>query len=44
MNEKVNGNRKLLWEEESNVKREKVKSCSKIKDGNGRLAKGKDKI
>ena len=35
MNEDVNGNRKLFWKEVSNVKRGKVESCSRIKDGNG---------
>ena len=38
MNEGVNGNRKLLWKEVSNVKGGKVESCSRIKDGDGRLA------
>ena len=36
MNEDVNGNRKLFWKEVSNVKGEKVESCSRIKDGIGR--------
>ena len=31
MKEGVNGNRKLLWKEASNMK-EKVDSCSRIKD------------
>ena len=43
MNEGVNGKRKLFWKE-SNVKRGKVESCSTIKDGNGRLAKGEDEV
>ena len=38
MNENVNGNRKLFWKEVSNAKGGKVESCSRIKDGNGRLA------
>ena len=42
MNEDVNGNMKLFWKEVSNAKGEKVESCSRVKDGNGRLAKGED--
>ena len=38
MNEVVNGNRKLFWKEVSNVKGGKWENCSRIKDGNGRLA------
>ena len=38
MNEDVNGNRKLFWKEMSNAKGGKVESCSRVKDGNGRLA------
>ena len=38
MNEDLNGNRKLFWKEVSNVKGGKVESCSRIKDGYGRLA------
>ena len=34
--------RKLFWKEVSNVKGGKVESCSRIKDGNRRLAQGKD--
>ena len=33
LNQDIDGNRKLFWKEVS-----KVKSCSKIKDGNGRMA------
>ena len=44
MNEDVNGNRKLFWKEMSNVKGGKVESCSRIKDGNGRLAQGEDEV
>ena len=44
MNEDVNGNRKLFWKEVSNVKGEKVESCSRIKNGNWRLAQGEDKV
>ena len=44
MNEDVNGNRKLFWKVVSNAKERKVKSCSKIKDGNGRLAQGEDEM
>ena len=40
MNDDVNGNRKLFWKEISNVEGGKVWSCSRIKDGNGRLAQG----
>ena len=40
MNEDVNGNRKLFWEEVSNAKGGKVESCSKGKDRNRRLAQG----
>ena len=42
MNEDVNRNRKLFWKEVSNAKGGKVESCSRIKDGNGRLAQGED--
>ena len=42
MNKDVNGNMKLFWKEVSNAKGGKVKSCSSIKDGNGRFAQGKD--
>ena len=35
MNEDVNGNKKLFWNEVSNAKGGKVESYSKIKDGNG---------
>ena len=44
MNESVNGNRKLFWKEVSNAKVGKVESCNRIKDGNGRLAQGKDEM
>ena len=44
MNEDVNGNRKLFWKEVSNAKGGKVESCSRIKDGNGRLAQGEDEV
>ena len=42
MNEDMNGKRKLFWKEVSNAVGEKVESCSRIKDGNGRLAQGED--
>ena len=42
MNENVNGNRKLFSKEVSNAKGGKVESCSRVKDGNGRLAQGED--
>ena len=44
MNEDVNGNKKLFWKEVSNVKGGKMESCSRIKDGNGRLAQGEDEV
>ena len=43
MNEVMNGNRKLFWKEVSNAKGLKVENCSRINDGNGRLAQGEDK-
>ena len=39
MDQYVDGNRNLFWKE---VSEEKVESCSRIKDGNGRLALGED--
>ena len=44
MNEDVNGNRKLFRKEVSNAKGGKVERCSRIKDGNRRLAQGKDEV
>ena len=44
MNGDVNGNRKLLWKEVINVKGGKVDSCSRIKNGNGRLAQGEEEV
>ena len=44
MNEDVNGNRKLFLKEVSNVKGGKVKSCSRMRDGNGRLAQGEGEV
>ena len=38
----VNRNKKLFWKGVSNAKRGKVESCSRIKDGNRRLAQGED--
>ena len=38
MNEDMNGNRKLFWKEVSIAKGGKVESCSRVVDGNGRLA------
>ena len=43
MNEDVNGNMKLFWKV-SNVKVEKVESCSRKKDANGRLAQEEDEV
>ena len=44
MNEDVNENRKLFWKEVSTAKGGKAESCSKIKDGNGRLAQREDEV
>ena len=44
MNEDVNGNRKLFWKKVSNAKGGKVKSSSRIKDGNRSLAQGEDEV
>ena len=44
MNEDVNGNRKLFWKVLSNAKGGKVESCSRIEDGNGKLAQGEDEV
>ena len=44
MNENVNGNRKLFWKEVSSAKAGKVENCSRIKDGNGKLAQGEEKV
>ena len=41
MNQDVDGNKLLFWEE---VNEGKMESCSRIKDGNERLALGKDEI
>ena len=38
MNQDVNGNRKLFWNEVSKENGGKVENCSNIKDENGRLA------
>ena len=40
----MNGNRKLFWKEVSNGKGRNVDSCSRIKDGNRRLAQGEDEV
>ena len=37
MNQDVNGKRKLFWKEVNKVNGGKAESCSKAKDGNGRL-------
>ena len=44
MNEDVHGNRKLFWKEVSNAKGGKGESCSRVKDGNGRLAHGEGEV
>ena len=43
MNQGVDRNRKLFWKEVSRVNGRKVESCSRIKDGSGRLVLKKDK-
>ena len=43
MNKDGNGNKKLFWKEVRSAKGRKVESCSRVKDGNGRLAQGEDK-
>ena len=40
----MNGNKNLFWKEVSNAKGGKVESCSRVKDGNGRLNQGEDKV
>ena len=40
----MSGNRKLFWKEMSNAKGEKAESCSRIKNGNRRLAQGEDEV
>ena len=42
MNQEMNRNRKLFWKEVS--KGGKMESCSRIKDGNGKLAQGEDEV
>ena len=42
MNEDVTGNRILFWKEVSNPKGGKVESCSRVKNGNGRLTQEED--
>ena len=42
MNEDVNGNRTFFWKEVSNAKGGKMESCSRVKDGNSRLAQEED--
>ena len=44
MNGDVNENRKFFWKKVSNAKRGKVESCSRIKNGNGKLAQGEDEV
>ena len=34
----------MFWKEVKNTKGRKVESCSRIKDGNGRLAQGEDEV
>ena len=38
MNHDVNGNRNLLWKEVSKMDGGKVRSCSRVKAGNSRMA------
>ena len=44
MNEDMNGNRKLFQKEMSNAKGGKVENCSRVKDGNARLAQGENEV
>ena len=44
MDEDLYGNRKLFWKGMSNAKKGKVKGRSRIKDGNGMLARGEEKM
>ena len=44
MNQDIDGNRKLFWEEISNMNGGKMESCSRIKEGNGGLALGEDEV
>ena len=44
MNEDINGNGILFWKEVSIANGRKMKSCSRIKDGDGRLAQGVDEV
>ena len=44
MNQDVYGNRKLFWKEVGKVNGVKAESCSRIKDGNGRLALEEDGV
>ena len=44
MNEVVNGNKKLFWKEVSNGKEGKKESCSRMEDGNGRLAEEENEV
>ena len=44
MNQDVNGNRKLFWEEASKVNRGKMDNCRTIKNGNGRLVLGEVEV
>ena len=41
MNQDVDGNRKLFWKE---VNEGKEESCSRIKDGKGRIKPGADEV
>ena len=44
VNEDLNENMKLFWNEVSNAKGGKVETCKKIKDINRRLAQGEDEV
>ena len=44
MNEDVNRNRKLFCKDVSNAKGGNVNGCSRMKDGNGRLAQREDEV
>ena len=44
MNQDIDGNRKLFWNEVSKVNRGMGESCSRIKDGNGKLTLGENEV
>ena len=44
MSQDVDGNRKLFWKEVSEMNGERGGGCSRIKEGNGKLAMGEDDV